>query len=389
MNRTTALRRTSAALTALFLTSALAGCAESSQAAEPTGALAVVVGARSNMPSTTVTGQAAAALGQAAAQQSYFSVVVADGAPYVADEGLLAAEGGAGSDPDAWHARNRQRLDDSVAAARARTPETDLLGALRVAADSIAAQPGPRTIVVLDSGLSTTGALDLTQPDMLDAVPQEVADTLGRSEELPWLGGVSVLFSGLGATAEPQAELDRIRRAQLTDLWTTVARTAGASHVQVERGQGGGEPAGDLPPVTPVPVPPGYVCSGTTMTLTGGRMSYRHDTSAFLDPETARDVLRPLAEEMKARGLSAVLHGMTADVRDPAEQQMLSYLQAQAIADMWLEEGVPERQLVVVGLGSDFPGYVPDRDAEGELIPSAAAANRKVTITFSAPVDCG
>jgi hypothetical protein len=45
----------------------------------------------------------------------------------------------------------------------------------------------------------------------------------------------------------------------------------------------------------------------------------------------------------------------------------------------------------VAGVGSDFPGYVEDHDADGHLLPAAAAANRKVVLELgggSADVTC-
>jgi len=38
--------------------------------------------------------------------------------------------------------------------------------------------------------------------------------------------------------------------------------------------------------------------------------------------------------------------------------------------------GVPAGSMTVVGLGSDFPGYVDDHDEQGNLAPAAAALNR-------------
>jgi hypothetical protein len=71
------------ALVAIGLAGAAVVKASSSAADEPSGALAVVVGAHANMPPPTLEGAAASARDLAVAQQSYLSVVVADGAPYV------------------------------------------------------------------------------------------------------------------------------------------------------------------------------------------------------------------------------------------------------------------------------------------------------------------
>ena len=393
MNSHTLLRRSSALVASGVAVAALAACGTPAEAAAPNGAVAFVVGAHANVPPARLSGAAASARDIAVAQQSFYSVVVADGAPFVADSGTLQATGDTTAARQESRDANRGHIDDVVASARARTPETDLLKALQVAADSIRAKPGHRNIVVLDSGLSTTGALDFRAPDVLDAVPQELADALGTAQQLPGLAGMSVHFVGLGETAEPQADLDRVRRSQLVSIWTTIAKTAAASLVEVESSAGAapdtGASAADLPPVTPVVVPPGYSCSGNVMTITGGDLAYQPYSDKFLDPATAEQILRPIAEQVQAGGLTAVFHGMSADIRDRSEQLMLTYLQAQRIADMWLGFGVPVQQLTVVGVGSDFPGHRPERDENGNLDPVVAAANRFITIDFSGPVTCG
>ena len=342
------------------------------------------------MPPATLSGAAASARDMAIAQQSFYSVVVADGAPFVSDSGQLTISGGTDDEQQAQRDATRQRVDAAVAVARARTPETDLLAALQVAASSIRNQPGHRSIVVLDSGLSTMGALDFNHPDLLDAVPAEVADTVGKADKTPALTGLSVRFVGLGDTAAPQADLDRVRRSQLRSIWAAVMQTAGATNVEFQSAPSGQHaPPPDLPPVTPVPAGPGYACDGKVMRITGGDLAFRPYSDSFLDGATAESVLRPVADQMKAQGLTAVLHGMTADIRDRSEQTKLGYLQAQAVANVWLESGVPVQRLTVVGLGSDFPGHVQERDAGGNLDPIKAEVNRFITIDFSGPVTCG
>jgi len=284
---------------------------------------------------------------------------------------------------------NRQWVEETLAEARAQPPESDLLQALRVAADSIRDLRGHRSITIVDSGLSTAGALDFTSPDLLDAVPREITDALGEAGALPDLSGMSVQFVGLGATAAPQQELGRIRQAQLEALWTTIAETAGASLVELEPLPASGEPTGDLPDVSPVPVPPGYDCQGNVMTITGGALSFHPYTDNWFDPATAESILRPIADQVKAGQYTALLEGYVADVRDESEQNMLSYLQAQAIADMWLTFDVPVQQLTVVGRASTHPDRLPEVTPAGDFDPIAAESTRRIVLTFSGPATCG
>jgi hypothetical protein len=354
--------------------------AGNSATSEPAGAFVVVVGGHADMPPATLDGTAAAARDVAVAQQSDFAVIVADGAPHLLEEPRpLTATA---------PATNRRRVDDAVATARATTPETDLLGALTLAGRSVADRPGLRTLVVLDSGLSTTGAVDMGRPGMLDAHPTEVADTLADFGQLPDLHGFEVVFQGLGDTAPPQQPLDVARRTQLVELWTAVVQRAGAVTVDVEVSPLVGTPPSGLPAVRTVAVDPGYTCTPRRLTLSGGALGFRPGKAVLLDPHRVEEVLRPYAEQMIGSTLVAEVFGRYADVGDPAQRQTLTEFQAQEVANVLIALGVPIPQLRVKGFGSTFPEFVPDRDAAGHLDPAAAALNRTVIIEFTGTVRC-
>jgi hypothetical protein len=364
--------------------------AGSSAAAAPSGALAVVVGAHGNMPRPMLEGAAAAARDVAVAQQSHLSVVVADGAPYMLGRpGPLTADAADETDRGEQRAANRRRVDDAVAAARARTPETDLLAALTVAGNSIADRSGLRTLVVVDSGLSTAGAIDFGRAGMLDADPREVADTLADFGQLPSLDGVSVVFQGLGDTAAPQQPLDAARRTQLVELWTAVVERAGADAVDVEVSPLAGTPQAGLPAVRSLAVDPGFACTPRRLTLSGGALGFRPGEAVLLDPSRVAEVLRPYAQQLTHGAVIGEVFGRYADVGDPEARRALSELRAQQVANVFIALGVPVDQLRVKGWGSDFPEYVPDRDSAGHLDPAAAALNRTVIVEFTEPVSCG
>ena len=88
-------------------------------------------------------------------------------------------------------------LEDAIAQAVAVSPETDLLTALRLAAEQVADAPGRHTILVVDSGLSTTGALSFRLDGMLAADPADVVASLQTAGALPDLSGVHLVFHGL------------------------------------------------------------------------------------------------------------------------------------------------------------------------------------------------
>ncbi len=378
------MRRVVAAVGVCAALAAAAGCADTS---EPTGGLAIVVGARSNMPAPVLAGEAAAALDEAVNTEARFSLVVADGEPHEVQGGRLdTSEANAQAEQ-----RDRERLREEVRgaldAARARTPESDLLSALDIAARKLDSASGSHTVVVLDSGLSTAGVLDFAaEPALLDEDPEGLANDLEVAGELPDLSGVTVIFQGLGDTFAPQPPLSRPERTNLIAIWSAIVRAAGGGEV-VEQSPLDQPPATPLPSVTPVLTDGGTTC---TVTLTSRDVTFQANSPEFLDDAAAATVLAPIATRLAGAGVTALLTGTTADVGDLDGQVELSRLRAQAVKDLLAELGAPDERMTVAGLGSDFPGYTQDHDASGQLIPEAAEANRKVFVELAggSDLDC-
>ncbi|WP_460683313.1 OmpA family protein [Modestobacter lapidis] len=383
MHSSSVLRRLAAGAGSIALVAGLAGCTQPVEAAEPAGALALVIGAHGNMPVPTADGAAAAALVAAMDAQSYLSVFVADGDPFELDAWSLAVSDANDQAAEADRAAHRQRINADLAGAAAQTPEVDLLGAIDEAARSITSRSGQHTIVVVDSGLSTVAPLDFTQPGMLDADPAEIATSLAAAGELPELAGADVVLQGLGDTADPQPAIGRAQQANLIGIWTAIAEAAGARDVQVEQAPLTGSAAPGLPDVSIVPTGSSVRCSAGTVTLTGGDVAFRPDSADFADPDAARATLGPIAEQLVDASSTATVTGTTARVGDLDGQRSLSRERAQAVSGLLADLGVPTASMTVLGLGSEFPGYVVDHDAAGNLIPAAAAANRTVVIDLA------
>lgn len=382
MHGTPTLRRVRAGTVALALAGALAGCGGTT--AQPTDALAVVVGAHSNMPGAALSGTALAARERALDAQAYLAIVVADGKPFIGGQaGSLVARDSNSVIQRRDRDANRQLVDTKLTGAKAKTPETDLLGALDLASRTIASQPGRHTIVVLDSGLSTVAPLDFRTPGLLDSDPAELAASLKTARQLPDLAGDDVVFQGLGDTTAPQADLGRPQRAGLIALWTAIAKAAGAHDVRVEKSPLTATPQTGLPAVSPVVLAKAVSCTATAVTLTGSDVGFLPDSAEFRDRAAATAVVGPIAAQLRGAHVTATLTGTTADVGDKAGQVRLSAQRAQAVAALLTGLGVPADRLTVTGRGSDFPGYVVDHDGAGHLMPAAAALNRKVMIELA------
>ena len=192
--------------------------------AEPTGGLAIVVGAHSNMPPPSLTGKAVDAPEEALESQAYLAVVVADGEPFLMDGAgvLVARDNNQVQKQD--RERNRQAIDAMLAEAEAKTPETDF-SRRSTWRTGICSAP-----VTTRSSSSTpasppAGALDFAaEPYLLDQDPDELASSLAEAGALPDLSGIRVVFQGLGDTAAPQPALGQRQRDNLVAIWEAVLR---------------------------------------------------------------------------------------------------------------------------------------------------------------------
>ncbi len=96
----------------------------------------------------------------------------------------------------------------------------------------------------------------------------------------------------------------------------------------------------------------------------------------FRDPDQTRAVLADYARAIK-NGKRALLTGTTASAGTPEYRLQLSQKRANAVRDLLVSLGAPADRISTRGWGSDFPGYVPDHDQQGNLDPIPAAHVRQ------------
>lgn len=371
------LRVVSALVLGLIL---LVGCGAGSSNGEP-GALAVIVGAHSNMVAPSLINAVRAEIDTASDLGSPATVMVPDGTPTASATLELATA----NDNPLYKQDRVAQLNNLIDVTRADTPEVDLLAALALAARSVTDAVGPQTIIVIDSGLQTAGALRFQDQDgaLLDANPSEVVDLLRRTQQLPDLTGIRVVFTGLGDTAPPQQTLPQPARAVLVELWTAIVTAAGGSAEIKEAPLPSTRTLEGLPPVSIVPVAVRSIGPLPSVTvLRDGTVGFRPDQAVFRDPAAAGAVLADYAREITG-GKRAVLTGTTSSAGEEAGRLTLSRDRANAVRDLLISLGAPADRIEARGVGSDFPGYVPDRDSHGNLDPLAAAQNRQVIIELA------
>ncbi|MBV8540116.1 MAG: OmpA family protein [Pseudonocardiales bacterium] len=366
---------------ALVLGSLLcAGCGDNTATTAP-GALAVVVGAHSNMVAPSLLDTVKAEIDTASELGSPATVIVDDGSPTASAPISLKT----GNDNPLYHQDQVNQLKNLIDKARAGNPEVDLLDAVNLAARSVGDAVGPKTIVVIDSGLQTTGALRFQDQGgaLLDSNPDEVVDQLRRTQQLPHLAGMRVVFTGLGDTAPPQQPLPAPARAVLVALWTEIVESAGGKAETKQAPLPGTRTLNGLPPVTIVPVAAHSIGPLPSITvLRDGAVGFVPNQAVFRDPDQTRVVLADYAQAIK-NGKRALLTGTTASDGTTEYRLQLSEKRADAVRDLLVTLGAPADRISTRGLGSDFPGFVPDRDQQGNLDPIPAAQNRQVIIELT------
>lgn len=239
----------SLALTVLLISSLLAACAKVPSRAMQV--IVVVASATRNEPEPELAPADIAELSQAGADSTNAVAYVVNPNTGQATEVSLTPRR-----PDGqvdWGPTRDQVLAANVARVRrllsreAAYKPFDLVSLLGVAV-RVTATPG--TLIVVSSGLSTAGGLDLREVGW-DANPHTVAGQLEQRGLLPDLAKWHVVFSGLADTSGDQPALPQPQRTQLTEYWLAICHAAGAASCGTDDVT---RPAPPSLSTTPVPV---------------------------------------------------------------------------------------------------------------------------------------
>jgi OmpA-OmpF porin, OOP family len=378
----------------------LAGCSPLTEAVTMQGqsvpvcghpdGVVLVVGAHRDAPApSALDPRVACLLGAAIKHGKPVILVDATGQPDVVTPRLLSVSGGTLAQQDSPRvSEDLQRVREAIAGLRPKAPGVDDLAALALAADAAQADGLPHAVLVLlDSGLDDRGALSFTTPGMLAAQPSEVTAQLKSTGNELHLRGFTVYLVGIGFTAPPQTPLDAKWRGSLTAIWQAVVTSAGAEAITIPQPVQGAS-VRTSEPVRLIRVPADQAARpapGAHIVFTGeSPVRFEPNTTVFVDPAAARRALRPIAEWLAAdRSRHALLVGTTADVGPMSGQVALSLQRAARVSAVLHALGAARSQITIDGAGSDFPQFVPDRNAAGALLAGPATLNRSVRITLT------
>ena len=122
----------------------------------------------------------------------------------------------------------------------------------------------------------------------------------------------------------------------------------------------------------------------TPFELNSTQVMFKAESDAFINEEAAKEALKPVAEVILAHpDHKILLAGTTATDGSQQARVELSNRRAAAVKGLLVSAfGVPEDQLLTIGLGFEADPFVrgQDRDANGKFVESEGAKNRRVVV---------
>ena len=260
-----------------------------------------------------------------------------------------------------------------------------MLSALSLAASSLAHASGDRTILVVDSGISTAGAMAFQNTGLLEphADVDAMIERMRSAGTLPDLTGVTVRWFGLGSVEDPQPLLDTAAKNRLKNLWTKLITAANGEVVfdDTPMMKVTGDDLPTVPEVTPVPVGAFELGAAPSleMSLPDTEVGFEADVDVLRNEEVAKSRIQEAAAQIRSSGVSEVrVTGCTSSWGTPEHRQDLSERRAEVVAGLLENNGV--KVTSITGCGYECPHQVVDTNADGTPIEELMAVNRRVII---------
>lgn len=378
-------------VTASALTTAIAavllftGCSEPSANSAP-DAIIVLAGVTANQPQAQLPIEVQPIIEAAVRVGAPVTVVPVDGTPEVSFRAAnyeINTKNSVAEQNDVDKVQNA--LLAAVQNATADSNGSDLNAALSIAGDqAIADGATDPAIIVVDSGLSDSGYLDLTTPGITEAEPADVVNFAIEHDQLPTLpAGAMVYLSGIGYGAGSQAQLTPEQRENVTAIWQGLIETTGATVEVIPTPRTGDVPATSY---TAGLVEPAAVTQFKVV-QTGTTLEANIDADALFDGDSwhLSDEATSLLDElvtllMRTEGAITV-EGFTdigqtsasCDLQCLSEYlERLSQHRADAVKTYLIKHGIAETRITARGMG------------RGDAT-EASPKNRRVTVVIETP----
>ena len=376
----------------------LTGCGPAS-ASDPTH-IVVVYGNHNNAPTPDLSVIEDQFL-DAASTYGSITVVEDDGSPYIAVRETASKP--AANISSTNRERKAKRFTAEVGEkiqteAIPKTAEVNTIKAIQLGARELSDKSGKKILIIMDSCVSTTGALDLTQGYLENLNVDETISMLDSNKEIPDFSNVDEIVPyGIGDVSSPQKELGNVARSNLISLWEGIFAAGGCEASTCKSTVFSAEESGtnaEMPSVSTISVKenignqqydgetssePLSFSDCDIVEIPESTVAFIQDTADFQDVDSSRATLEPLAETLRSEEARCVLIGMTATYGEADSAKTLSKQRAEAVSGILQQLGVSKEQVICIGTGYDStPFHVQDVDENGNLDESLAVRNRCV-----------
>lgn len=281
------------------------------------------------------------------------------------------------------------QLLKELSSLRSDVSEVDTLKAITYASKTLSgsSSSADKVLVVMDNGLSTVGYLDFTK-GILYTDTDDIVEALVEAEAVPNLTDVNVVWMYLGQTAEPQQELSEIQKHKLEEIWRAVLTEGGAKSIEFVNDIASDEADNSLPRVSVVDVQNRSIevevsdaeLPIKTIVLDNTSVRFIGNKAEFVDCEEASSVLERYAQVLLDHPNNKVYVIGTTATGSMDFCNELSVSRANTVCKALISYGVPESQLIPLGMGYEDPWHIDDVDDNGKRIEKYACQNRKVLI---------
>ena len=280
-----------------------------------------------------------------------------------------------------------EEINTFIGGLRPQAPECDILRAINISADNLADRGGVKSLVIMDSGLSTTGLLDFRSADVASLKIDEIIEALQSKKAIPNLEGVDVSWYGMGQTTDPQIEPSSEYKYVLEELWTVILKEAGAKSIHIAREslEDVELDRSDFPKVSPVDckLEESVIASlDEPMVFGQEKIKFKSDSAELLtDKKDVEARLKPIVDFMNENSQEKILlAGTTAKYGSQKSCEDLSLKRCETIKTILVSMGIEEARIRLLGLGYENPFYQNDLKADGSQDEVLAVKNRTVIV---------
>ncbi len=298
---------------------------------------------------------------------------------------------------------NQANFEEKVAVAfgeiKPYAAEVDFLKAIRLASREMQSYSeshsgSSKRLVVIDSGISTKGALSFTDMDILQLEPSVIFEQLEQEEEVyEFPDGTQVRLAYLGETVYPQRELSNKQRNALERFYREffVKSKIRSEDITIDKVNPHYQKAGidgrlvwkKAPIVGIVDVDDISRSSSFKWRIEATQLYFKKNSAELKSEQKALETLAPIIDKAKENLDKMIyLEGFTATAGTKDECVALSQARCETVKKLLCDNGIYEENVVAKGYGQeDSENFKRYQDIQnGSLNPAEARKNRVVGI---------